>query len=105
MEHIDVINKIIEAEHRALAVVGEAQAQRERLPDIVAEAVERLRGEYSARANSEIDTFRMAEDARADAAIDKINAEHAIKMNELEALFLSRRDAWAERVFKEATAF
>ena len=103
MEHIDVINRIIEAEHRALAVVGEAQAQRERLPDIIAEAAERLRGEYLARADNEINAFRAAEDARADAVIDKTNAEHTVKMNELEALFLSRRDAWAERVFKTVT--
>ena len=101
-ELIDVINNIIEAEHKALAVVGEALRKKEALPETVAEETRRLRKKYADKADKKIAEFRDAENKKTEAELKKIDLAYAEKFRELDDQYKKMRGQWVKRLYDRA---
>ncbi|MDR0469968.1 MAG: hypothetical protein LBH09_08350 [Peptococcaceae bacterium] len=99
MEHIDVINQILEADDKAKAATEGAKSERDHLREDIERERVRLREEYMRRAQERVD----AEAARERAASEKMVAELDEKLlRDLEMVdqrLADHREALAERVF------
>jgi len=100
MEHIDVINKIIEAEHNAQNIANEARRHRDALPEAVEEENRKLREAYFSRADQRIALVQEQEDKIADEQLALLEVKLASELASLEAMYERRREGWALRLFE-----
>ena len=100
MEHIDVINKIIEAEHNAQNIANEAHGHRDALPEVIEEENRKLREWYFSRADQRIALVSEQEDKIAEEQLALLGQNLASELAALEATCESRREVWADRLYE-----
>ncbi len=99
VEHVNLINRIIEAENKARQIADEAQEKRKNLQHDLADAKVNMRQNYVDRANHRIAEISKREDDFAQETIAKLNEHYAAELAEMEEKFQTNRAAWAEKLF------
>lgn len=99
MEHVDLINRIIEAEQEAQLIAGQAREKLNALPQELKEQTEKLRRDMYARADKRIDEMRKREAEWAEEQIAQLNTQQERELAALEQLFEEHRQEWAEKLF------
>lgn len=103
MEHVDLINRIIEAEQEAQRIAGQAREKLNALPQELKEQKEKLRREMYARADKRIAEVSKREEEWADEQIAELDARQKEELSALEKLFEEHRQEWAEKLFSLVT--
>ena len=103
MEDIDTINKIIEAEQVAQAIVREANNQMDRLPEMMAEENRKLFEAYRLRAEEEIREFRAKEEAQRDGQLDGLQRQLADELAALDDQAEKMLETWISDLFARVT--
>ncbi len=99
MEHIEVINAIIEAEHHAQQIAQEAMEQRNELPQQLKEESERLRAKYFAQADKRIEEVDRQETAAADERIAQVERKRQASLESIEQIYSENKDRWIDELF------
>ena len=99
MEHIDLINRIIEAEQRARALSDEALEKRMGMYTELETATNGLRESYLERARSRIEKVRELEDKFTDETLAELEATFKKDMLSIETAFEQNQDKWVDKLF------
>ena len=99
MEHMELLNKIIEVEEMAQRIAGEAKAERGNLSDELRVLRDKLNAEYHARAERRIQIVREQEEAQAAERIELMDATLAEDLERLESYFREHRDEMVDELF------
>jgi len=105
LEHIEVINVIIETERRALEIVEAAAARRAALPEIVEAETRRLREAYYAEAERGIEAVRAREERRVAEECEISKQKLKRSLDELDALYDKKRAEWTDAFYNRAVKF
>ncbi|MCL2031105.1 MAG: hypothetical protein FWG93_06115 [Oscillospiraceae bacterium] len=103
MEHVDLINRIIEAEQEAQRIAGQARDKLGALPEELKGETDKLRKELYKRADRRIDEVRAQEQEWAARRVAQMEARHAADLAALERSFAEHRQEWADRLLDMVT--
>ncbi|MDR1735661.1 MAG: hypothetical protein LBR85_02170 [Oscillospiraceae bacterium] len=103
MEHIDLINRIIEAEQEAQRIAGEARDKLRALPADLKSQTDKVRRDLYARADSRIEEVRREEEQYASDTVAELDARFKSDLAELEGVFAAHSKAWEDRLFALVT--
>lgn len=104
MDRNEVIRRIIEADKQARTVPEKAREELAALDDELNIRREEMRKDYYDRAEKRIEKVRAAETEYADSQIAKIDADLGREIKRIEREAESRRDAWADELFRRTIA-
>ncbi|GHV05507.1 hypothetical protein FACS1894217_02510 [Clostridia bacterium] len=104
MEHIDLINKIIEAEERARQVAEAAKQKRENLEEDLKANTGGLRDSYFERAEARLKKVREREAALAEERITELDKTFERDEASIKAAYAKNKDVWVEKLFKMIVA-
>lgn len=102
MTSIDTLHRIVETEAKARTVYSEAVSLREGFDDYVKVHLDEMKREYKARADMEIEKFRLSEKKRADEEVAALDVK---LKNDLEAAaqrYQSEKELVVEKLFRLA---
>lgn len=99
MEHINVLNRIIEAESNARALADEALSKREHLNESIAKECGQLREEYMKRAQERVDAELARESAQSDRIVAQLEEKLKLDLLEVDRRLAARREELAAKVF------
>ena len=99
MEHISVLNKIIEADKNARARADEAGAKREHLDEDLAREREWLRKELMDAARKRAATALANEKERSDNLLADLDDQRRREFSEIDHRLSSRREELAAKIF------
>jgi vacuolar-type H+-ATPase subunit H len=100
MEHIDLINRIIEAEYAAQTIADKARDQLNALPDELKEKSQDLRDGLFERANNRIEKVREEESRITAQAIAKDKEENEKSLVAMVALYEEHKTDWSNKLFE-----
>ena len=100
MEHIEIINRIIEAEHRAQSIANAAREKQVRLANDLADERRKIRDELYARANRRIGLVREHEENVALEQIAALDQKLKGDMETLENSYHANRKRWLDELFQ-----
>lgn len=100
MEHIELINKIIESEQRAKAMAEEALRQRESLQVNLKETATTLHDTYFERADTRLAKVKEREAALAEEQIADLDEVFDNDMRSIETAFAENQPQWVEKLFQ-----
>ncbi|BDF71809.1 hypothetical protein CE91St41_09630 [Oscillospiraceae bacterium] len=100
MEYIDLVNKIISAEHSAKEIAREAKERETTLDADLEREAARMREAYLDRARRRVEQVRATETQAAQESIAALDAKFALAMDAVEAAYAKNRDAWVEAIFQ-----
>lgn len=98
MEHVELINRIIEAENEAQRIAGDARDKLIALPAELQEKTEIVHQEMRRRAENRVEQVRKHEEQWADERVAALNAQLAEELAALERMFAERRQQWADHM-------
>lgn len=101
MEYVDLVNKIVSAEHSAQDIAKEVLERQESLDADLKRDVSRMREDYFARAQHRIREVEEAEKAAATEDIARWDRKGEAAMAEVEASYARDRDHWVETLFRK----
>ena len=104
MKHIEVINKIIEAEQQAQQLAGEARDKQLRLDEDLQKDTDRLREGYMEQARKRIALVREREEKQTAEKIAALNAVQKLDMDNMEHLYRSHKEEWIDELFDRIIA-
>ena len=96
---VSLINRIIDAEHKADEIALAAREKQRSLSGELAGRREEIQRNYLVRASKRITQNRELEEKFADEAILEQNEQSALDMASLEARFTEHREEWAGKLF------
>jgi len=99
MEYIGIINKIIEAEHKAQTIVNETRRQKDNLPETIAEEKRKLFEEYRQQASQQINVYREEEEKQRDLQLDRLQQELSSELDRLDERAASMKETWVSTLF------
>ena len=99
MEYVELVNKIIEAEHSAREIAQEAQEKEASLEQDLARDTQRLREDYFARADRRIQMVREAEERSAQESMARSDKKLSDALTAVESSYRRNRDRWVEMLF------
>ena len=99
MEHIDVLNLILEADKNARALTDTAIARREHLSEEIEREKDKLRGEYMSRAQTRVETELARERALSDQMIAELDEKLKRDIIEVDRKLAAQREVLANKVF------
>lgn len=99
MEHINVLNRIIEADKNAKALTGAAIARREHLGEDIEREKAKLREEYMKRARERVDAEFGRERALSARRIAELEEKLRRDIIETDQKLAARRESLAAKVF------
>jgi len=99
MEHIEIINRIIESEHQAQNILSHAQVRREESADKLREELDEMHKGYRTRAETRIQKVAEQEKRAAVEQIAQLEAQLAADLDRFEEIFANERKAWLDRLF------
>lgn len=99
MEYVDLVNKIVDAEHSAQSIAKEALEKQENLDADLARDMAQMREDFFARAMHRVALVEETEQAaaREDVAAWDKKLSHA--MGEIEDSYAKNRDTWIDTLF------
>ena len=99
MEHIDLINRIIEAEQRARELSDEARDKRAGMFTELEAAAADMRGSYLERAHARIEKVREFEDEFTRETLEGLEKTFNEDMISIETAFERNHDKWVDELF------
>ncbi len=99
LEHLDLLNKIIEAEQQASLISSAAKRKRDNLPNELRQQQETLRAEYLARADKRIRIVRQQSDEETKARTAALDQSLAESKALLLAYFEQHHDQMVNELF------
>lgn len=99
LKHVDLINRIIEAEQKAQQLAGQARDKKLHLHEELRESAANMRQTYFDRANHRIDSVRERENSQNDEKIMALTVMQNLELANMETTFLQHRDEWIEKLF------
>ncbi len=99
MEHITLINKIIEAEQEAQRLAAEALKKRESMHSELKVARSTLRDSYFGRAKLRIDKIREREAALAVEQLAELDSTYTKNLASIESAFKQNEAQWVDTLF------
>ncbi|MDP4109780.1 MAG: hypothetical protein Q8878_07125 [Bacillota bacterium] len=99
MEHLDIINRIIEAEQQAQKIAGEAASAKEHLNETISVNREKIHEDYMSRADRRIEIVRNSEKETTDEAIAKLDELLKQKLATVESTYTQNRERWIDTLF------
>jgi regulator of protease activity HflC (stomatin/prohibitin superfamily) len=99
LEHIDVINQILEADEKARAATEGAKADRDRLLEDIDKEREKLREEYMTRARARAETEAARERMASDRMLAELDEKLRLDLELVDRRLADRREELAEKVF------
>jgi hypothetical protein len=100
MEHIDLINRIIEAEYAAQTIADKARDQLNALPEELKEKSQDLRDGLFERANNRIEKIRTEEAQITAQAIAKDKEQNDKALVAMVALYEEHKADWSNKLFE-----
>ncbi len=104
MDRDEIIRRIIEADKQARSVPEKARQELAALDDELVARREEMRRDYYQRAERRIETVRKTEEEYADAQVAKLDADIRREVERIKHDAESRRDRWAEMLFRRTIA-
>lgn len=101
MEYVNLVNKIIEAEHAAQEIAREVKEKSQTLDSDLAQSVAELREQYFARAKRYVEEVQKAETASADADMAAWDKKREAAMSEVESAYHNNREKWVDILFSQ----
>ena len=98
-EYIDLVNRIIAAEHTAQEIAREAQEKQQSLDADLERDISRMREDYFARAKRRIETVEKAERKGAEEDIVKLDKRLKDAMDKVERAYQQDKDQWVDTLF------
>ena len=99
MGHVDVINRIIEAEQRARQIASEAREKQNNLSVDLQNEEKNMRETYRLRAVRRIEKVAEREKALLQEQMDAMEKHFEEELSKMEKHYAENRDAWAEKLF------
>lgn len=103
MEYVDLVNKIISAEHSAQDIAREVKEREETLDADLQRDVSEMREQYFSRAKRRIQQVRETEEAAAEENIALWDEKLKAAMAEVESAYGKNRDQWVDTLFRMIT--
>ncbi|MCX7614366.1 MAG: hypothetical protein N2Z65_01260 [Clostridiales bacterium] len=100
MEHLDIINRIIEAEKEAKKIAEEAASAKNHLNEMITNDKNKIREDYLNRANRRIEIVRENERVACDESIAQIDTHLKQKLEIVEETFSQSRERWVDDLFR-----
>lgn len=99
MEHINLINRIIEAEQKAQEMADAAKAKRQSLQSDLKGATDEIRKTYFERASRRIEDVRGNEERHADEMSAQLDERYLQELSHMESMFSEHRTEWVNKLF------
>lgn len=99
MEHIDILNRIVEVEHKAQEIANEAKRKSAVLPSELKEEREQMRRVYSERAEKRIKILLRQEEELADEQVALLDRELKENIELLRQHAEKNHNGWVEKLF------
>ena len=100
MEHINILNRIIEAEHKAQEIANEAKKKREDLPSNLKVEREKMLSSYMERAEKRLKAVRDQEEIIAAERIGELDAQLAADIENFKKLTDTKHNEWVSKLFE-----
>lgn len=94
------VGKLLEVDRQARQILDEAKAYYEKTAEEIDRERERIRTQYTRRAETHIAELRVSEALAVDEAISKMDAEKAGIIAHMEEIYESSRREWEDAMFK-----
>ena len=98
-EYIDLVSKIIAAEHTAQEIAREAQEKQQSLAADLERDIAHMREDYFARAKHRIEAVEKAERKGAEEDIAKLDKRLKDAMDKVERAYQQNKDQWVDTLF------
>ena len=98
MEHINILNRIIEADKNARILTGEAADKRDRLSEEITRDIESLHKDHMDRARQKVDAGYTRERERSDKIIAELDETLKRDLVGVDRMLSARREELAARV-------
>ena len=99
MEYINLVNRIVDAEHSAKEIAREAREREQSLEKEIGQETDALRERYMARAHRRIEQVEQTESEAAAEAIAQLDLKLQQTMAAVESSYARDRDAWVDSLF------
>ena len=99
MEYVDLVSKIVAAEHSAQDIAREAKEKQESLDADLRRDVEQLRQDCMARARRRVSLVEEAEQAAAKEDMAAWDEKLSKAMADVESTYAKNKDAWVNALF------
>ena len=99
MEYIDLVNKIVDAEHSAKEIAREAKEKEESLDEDLARDTAKLREDYFARAQRRVKLVQETEEAAAAEDIARWDQKLDDSMAAVETAYARNKNRWVDALF------
>ena len=99
MEYINLVNRIVEAEHTAKAMVHEAEEKQARLQSDLDKEIAAMRTGYFARADRRLEMVRQTEREGAQEEIAQLDEKLRAAMEAVESAYAKNKDRWVDTLF------
>ena len=103
MEHIALINQIVEAEQKARQIAEEARDKLNALPMELKDQTQELRGTLFERAEHRIELVRQQEAQMTADTLERLDAAHQAQLAILEKTFAEHQEEWETTLFEKVT--
>jgi len=100
LEHLDIINRIIEAEQEAQKIADEAAGRKKHLNETISGDRDKIRDDYMSHAKRRIDIVRESERTACDEAIAQIEEHLKQKLEMVETTYQKNRERWISELFQ-----
>lgn len=99
MEYVELVNRIVEAEHSAKEIAREARQQEGVLDQQVRQETSAMHERYMERARRRIEQVEQTEAQSADEAVAQLDVKLRNAMDAVEEAYEKNRDQWVDALF------
>lgn len=99
MEYVDLVSRIVTAEHSAKELVQEAKERESHLQEDLDREIAAMRESYTARAERRLELVRQTEQAAAVEAMAAMDVRLEQSMAAVEASYERNRERWVDTLF------
>ena len=96
MEYMNLVNRIVEAEHTAKALVHEAEEKQARLQSDLEAEIAAMRAGYFARADRRLELVRQTEEEGAREEIQRLDEKLHAALDAVESAYAKNKDRWVD---------
>ena len=100
MEYMELVNRIVDAEHSAKEIVREAREQVDSMEQEVRQETAELHQQYMARARRRVEQVEQTEAQAAEEAITQLDGKLAQAMASVESAYEKNRGQWVDALFE-----
>ena len=99
MEHIDIINRIVDAEHRAQQITNDAKEQLIGLPEEIRDETEKMHRDLRARAQRRVEIMEQIEKEATDELLKHLDEDLKRDIDAVNAAYQTNKDEWVEKLY------